>query len=83
MYASFEAFYTRNLYTRIRDCWNRPICSVAGAEIDLLERESDDFNWNFRYDALDAAKNTFYVGIFNSGDILFYGNFGFLPCGFQ
>ena len=27
----------------------RPICSVAGAEIDLLDRESDDYNWNFRY----------------------------------
>ncbi|XP_057315311.1 serine palmitoyltransferase 2-like [Hydractinia symbiolongicarpus] len=47
LYSDFEAFYTRNLYTRIRDCWNRPICSVAGAEIDLLERESDDYNWNF------------------------------------
>ena len=49
MYSDFEAFYTRNLYMRIRDCWNRPICSVAGAEFDLLERESDDYNWNFRY----------------------------------
>lgn len=49
LYASFEAFYTRNLYTRIRDCWNRPICSVAGAEIDLLERESNDFNWSFKF----------------------------------
>lgn len=48
LYADFESFYTRNLYTRIRDCWNRPICSVAGAEMDLLERKSDDFNWNFR-----------------------------------
>lgn len=49
LYADFEAFYTRNLYTRIRDCWNRPICSVAGPEIDILERTSDDFNWNFNY----------------------------------
>jgi len=49
LYASFEAFYTRNLYLRIRDCWNRPIGSVAGAEVDLLERKSDDFNWSFNY----------------------------------
>jgi len=48
LYADFESFYTRNLYTRIRDCWNRPICSVAGAEMTLLNRESDDYNWNFK-----------------------------------
>ncbi|XP_065661031.1 serine palmitoyltransferase 2 isoform X2 [Hydra vulgaris] len=48
LYSDFESFYTRNLYTRIRDCWNRPIGSVAGAELDLLERTSDDYNWNFR-----------------------------------
>lgn len=48
LYADFESFYTRNLYTRIRDCWNRPICSVAGAEVTLLDRESDDYNWNFK-----------------------------------
>ena len=29
LYRSFEAFYTRNLYRRIRDCWNRPICRFA------------------------------------------------------
>lgn len=49
LYSDFEAFYTRNLYTRIRDCWNRPICSVAGPEIDIMERNSSDFNWNFNY----------------------------------
>ena len=49
LYADFESFYTRNLYTRIRDCWNRPICSVAGAEVTLLDRESEDYNWNFRF----------------------------------
>jgi len=47
LYADFESFYTRNLYTRIRDCWNRPICSVAGAEVTLLDRDSEDYNWNF------------------------------------
>ena len=48
LYASFESFYTRNLYRRIRDCWNRPICSSPGAEIDIMERESLDNNWTFR-----------------------------------
>jgi len=39
---SWEHFYTRRLYHRIQDCWNRPICSNPGAHIDVLERVSDD-----------------------------------------
>uniref|UniRef100_A0A7N6FBD0 serine C-palmitoyltransferase n=1 Tax=Anabas testudineus TaxID=64144 RepID=A0A7N6FBD0_ANATE len=49
LYQDFENFYTRNLYMRIRDNWNRPICSVPGAKMDLLERESHDYNWTFKY----------------------------------
>ena len=49
LYQSFESFYTRNLYRRIRDCWNRPICSVPGAHFDLMDRESDDHGWTFRF----------------------------------
>lgn len=49
MYSEYECFYTRNLYTRIRDCFNRPICSVPGAFISIVERLSDDFNWTFKY----------------------------------
>lgn len=48
MFVSFEAFHTRNCYIRNRDCFNRPICSVPGAEIELVERVSDDYNWTFR-----------------------------------
>uniref|UniRef100_A0A4W5NMJ0 Serine palmitoyltransferase, long chain base subunit 2a n=1 Tax=Hucho hucho TaxID=62062 RepID=A0A4W5NMJ0_9TELE len=47
LYQDFENFYTRNLYMRIRDSWNRPICSVPGAKVDLLERVSPDYNWTF------------------------------------
>ncbi|CAB1331302.1 unnamed protein product, partial [Coregonus sp. 'balchen'] len=41
LYQDFENFYTRNLYMRIRDSWNRPICSVPGAKVDLVERNLD------------------------------------------
>mmetsp|Transcript_1071 Transcript_1071/g.1513 ORF Transcript_1071/g.1513 Transcript_1071/m.1513 type:complete len:531 (-) Transcript_1071:399-1991(-) len=34
-----ENFYTRRLYHRISDCWNRPICSSPGAHIEVMERE--------------------------------------------
>ncbi|XP_067947887.1 serine palmitoyltransferase 2-like isoform X2 [Watersipora subatra] len=47
LYQSFESFYTRNMYRRIRDCWNRPICSVPGATLTLVDRRSDDFGWTF------------------------------------
>jgi serine palmitoyltransferase len=48
LYSEYECFYTRNLYTRIRDCFNRPIASVPGAIIKLIDRVSDDFNWTFK-----------------------------------
>ncbi|GAB1599842.1 serine palmitoyltransferase 2-like [Argonauta hians] len=47
LYQSWESFYTRNLYRRISDCWNRPVCTAPGAEIDVLERKSPDFGWNW------------------------------------
>ena len=36
----FEDFYTRNLYHRISDCWNRPVCSAPGAWFDVVAREA-------------------------------------------
>ena len=41
---SWENFYTRRLYHRIQDCFNRPIASNPGCTIDVLERVSDDGN---------------------------------------
>lgn len=35
---SYEDFYTRRMYYRIHDCWNRPICSAPDAWIDVMER---------------------------------------------
>jgi serine palmitoyltransferase len=49
LYQSYVSFFTRNIYMRGRDCFNRPICSVPGAEIELLERKTDDFNWSFNF----------------------------------
>jgi len=41
---SWENFYTRRLYHRIQDCFNRPIASRPSAVIDVLERVSYDGN---------------------------------------
>lgn len=48
LYQSWESFYTRNLYRRISDCWNRPVATVPGAEIDILERVSPDHGWTYK-----------------------------------
>lgn len=45
-----EMFYARNIYRRIRDCWNRPIASTPGAYTELVDRISDDSNWTFRFE---------------------------------
>ncbi|XP_053553337.1 serine palmitoyltransferase 2 [Bombina bombina] len=49
LYQDFENFYTRNLYMRIRDNWNRPVCSVPGERVDVMERYTDDYNWTFKF----------------------------------
>ncbi|KAI9270164.1 pyridoxal phosphate-dependent transferase, partial [Helicostylum pulchrum] len=46
--SDFDSFYTRRMYLRIRDCWNRPSTGVPGRMITILERESKDFNMTFR-----------------------------------
>lgn len=45
LYASFESFYTRNVYQRILDVFNRPICSLPGAKIDLIDRKFSNSGW--------------------------------------
>ncbi|XP_012266326.2 serine palmitoyltransferase 2 [Athalia rosae] len=49
LYDTFEVFYLRYVYRRIRDCWNRPICSVPGAEITLKDRVTHDYGWTFEF----------------------------------
>eukprot|EP01061_Rhynchopus_euleeides_P011666 TRINITY_DN21236_c1_g3_i1.p2 TRINITY_DN21236_c1_g3~~TRINITY_DN21236_c1_g3_i1.p2 ORF type:complete len:490 (+),score=228.84 TRINITY_DN21236_c1_g3_i1:252-1721(+) len=44
----FDDFYTRRLYYRIRDCWNRPINTRPGSRFGVMERHSDDYNLTFK-----------------------------------
>ncbi|XP_053315933.1 serine palmitoyltransferase 3 isoform X2 [Spea bombifrons] len=64
LYQDFENFYTRNLYMRVRDNWNRPICSVPGAQFDLMERLTDDYNWTYRHTGR-AIKDVINMGSYN------------------
>jgi len=49
LYQSFENFYNRNMYRTVRDCWNRPICSAPAAEMDLMDRNTPDHGWTFKF----------------------------------
>lgn len=42
--ASWESFFTRRLYHRVQDNWNRPISSSPSAYIEVMLRESKDDN---------------------------------------
>ncbi|XP_051501654.1 serine palmitoyltransferase 2-like isoform X3 [Myxocyprinus asiaticus] len=64
LYQDFENFYTRNLYMRIRDNWNRPICSVPGAKMDLVERVTHDYNWTFEHTG-KVLKDVINMGSYN------------------
>ncbi|KAI7903826.1 pyridoxal phosphate-dependent transferase [Cokeromyces recurvatus] len=46
--SDFDSFYTRRLYVRIRDCFNRPITGIASRTVKLLDRVSTDFNKTFK-----------------------------------
>lgn len=46
--SDFDSFYSRRLYARIRDCWNRPVTGVPGRTINVLERISKDGNHSFQ-----------------------------------
>ncbi|KAM0687581.1 serine palmitoyltransferase component [Conglomerata obtusa] len=48
LFSDFESFFTRRMYTPIRDCWNRPIVGVPGRIIQVVERISDDHNKSFK-----------------------------------
>lgn len=49
LYDPFDRFYLRYVYRRIRDGWNRPICSVPGAEVVLKDRITPDYGWTFQF----------------------------------
>ncbi|KAG8443876.1 hypothetical protein GDO86_009173 [Hymenochirus boettgeri] len=64
LYQDFENFYTRNLYMRVRDNWNRPISSVPGPQFDLMERVTDDYNWTYRFTGKEI-KDVINMGSYN------------------
>ncbi|KAJ1926265.1 serine palmitoyltransferase component, partial [Linderina macrospora] len=63
MVSDFESLWSRRLYGRIRDCFNRPITGVAGGHVDLIERFSRDFNRTFEFTG--RVKNVLNLASYN------------------
>uniref|UniRef100_A0AC34QNL9 Aminotransferase class I/classII domain-containing protein n=3 Tax=Panagrolaimus sp. JU765 TaxID=591449 RepID=A0AC34QNL9_9BILA len=49
LFSSFEAIYARNCYIRVRDVFERPIGSVPGATVKLIDRITNDYCWTFQF----------------------------------
>ncbi|TKR88540.1 hypothetical protein L596_012766 [Steinernema carpocapsae] len=49
LFNDFEAVYSRNCYTRVRDVFERPIGSVPGATVNLVDRITNDYCWTFQF----------------------------------
>eukprot|EP01130_Rhizamoeba_saxonica_P002345 TRINITY_DN12169_c0_g1_i1.p1 TRINITY_DN12169_c0_g1~~TRINITY_DN12169_c0_g1_i1.p1 ORF type:complete len:484 (-),score=106.65 TRINITY_DN12169_c0_g1_i1:36-1361(-) len=50
LFRAWDSFYTRRMFKRIKDCWDRPVSSVPGPWITVKERATDDYNESF-YDS--------------------------------
>jgi serine palmitoyltransferase len=48
------------LYRRVCDVWNKPIATVPGAVVDVIDRKTDDYNWTFKYDSRDKIGTTIF-----------------------
>ncbi|XP_064601627.1 serine palmitoyltransferase 2-like [Liolophura sinensis] len=56
---SWESFYTRYAYRRVRDCFNRPLASGAGSVFKVKERVSPDYGWSFNFSGRDIEALNF------------------------
>jgi serine palmitoyltransferase len=70
---SWENFYTRRLYHRIQDVFNRPVSSSPGAHIQVMERVSDDGNKTMHIMGPTAVDDSYENGVYRSTD--YEGNY--------
>uniref|UniRef100_A0A8D8T8X2 serine C-palmitoyltransferase n=1 Tax=Cacopsylla melanoneura TaxID=428564 RepID=A0A8D8T8X2_9HEMI len=55
LYDKFVLFYSRYVYRRIVDCFNRPITSVPGALVTIKDRETPDYGWTFKFTGTEST----------------------------
>jgi len=64
LFNAWDSFYTRRLYYRIRDCWNRPVLGVPGAYIDVKERNYEEMD-DEKIRKVEKTKNCLNLGSYN------------------
>lgn len=64
IYQDFTAFFRRRLYSKIVDCFNRPIASAPGAWIEVVSRTSPDGNITFENN-FDETSRCLNLGSYN------------------
>jgi len=62
LFKAWDSFYTRRLYYRIRDCWNRPVCGVPGAYMNVREVINEG---NDKLKKSDNVKRCLNLGSYN------------------
>ncbi|XP_038074862.1 serine palmitoyltransferase 2-like [Patiria miniata] len=45
LFSDFVNFFGRNIYMRGRDCGHIPVAGVPGAQFDIMEYSTPDYNW--------------------------------------
>jgi len=63
LFVEFEYFYQRHLFGRIKDAWDRPICSIAGAWIDVMTRSTN--HYQERLKLTGEVKKSLNLGSYN------------------
>lgn len=61
----YEDFYTRRMYLRIHDVFNRPIASAPDSWIDVCERESDPEGAAYALKATSTTRRCLNLGSYN------------------
>ena len=64
LYASFESFYTRNVFRRLKYVFSQPIASCPGAKVTLIERKSENDYWTLDM-VPNATKECVNLGSYN------------------
>jgi len=60
---SFDCIYFA--FRRLKDVFNRPICSSPGGFISLIGRTSDDHYWTWKLDEKDIKKDCVNLASYN------------------
>eukprot|EP01113_Clastostelium_recurvatum_P028903 TRINITY_DN348_c0_g1_i1.p1 TRINITY_DN348_c0_g1~~TRINITY_DN348_c0_g1_i1.p1 ORF type:complete len:583 (-),score=169.47 TRINITY_DN348_c0_g1_i1:49-1797(-) len=63
LWEEFDYFYIRQMYRSISDCWNRPICSMPGAHVNVMHRTTT--NSNYTYEVTGESTRCLNLGSYN------------------